>query len=50
MITASYGSRNSDSLGTIGVIGPIRMNYQQTVSIIDYTAKLLSQILEKQGE
>lgn len=50
MITASYGSRNSESLGTIGVIGPMRMNYQQTVSIIDYTARLLSQILEKKGE
>lgn len=50
MITASYGSKNSDSLGTIGVIGPMRMNYQQTVSIIDYTAKLLSEILDrKQG-
>lgn len=47
MITASYGSSNSDSLGTIGVIGPMRMNYQQTVSIIDYTAKLLSQVVER---
>jgi heat-inducible transcriptional repressor len=47
MITSSYGSKNSGSLGTIGIIGPIRMNYQQTISIIDYTAKLLSQILEK---
>lgn len=50
MITASYGSSNSDSLGTIGVIGPMRMNYQQTVSIIDYTAKLLSQVIDKKGE
>lgn len=50
MITASYGSSNSDSLGTIGVIGPMRMNYQQTVSIIDYTAKLLSQIIDKKGK
>jgi len=47
MITASYGTKNSESLGTIGVIGPMRMNYQQTVSIIDYTAKLLSEVLEK---
>ncbi|MCP4354987.1 MAG: heat-inducible transcription repressor HrcA [Proteobacteria bacterium] len=46
MITASYGSKNSNSLGTIGVIGPMRMDYQQTVSVIDYTAKLLGQVLE----
>lgn len=51
MITASYGSKTSKALGTIGVIGPIRMNYQQTVSIIDYTARLLSSILDKkEGE
>lgn len=46
MITASYGNKQSKSLGTIGVIGPMRMDYQRTVSIIDYTAKLLSNIIE----
>jgi heat-inducible transcriptional repressor len=31
--------------GTIGVIGPTRMPYSKLVSIVDYTAKLLSAVL-----
>ncbi len=31
--------------GVIGVIGPTRMNYSKLVSLVDYTAKMLSNIL-----
>jgi heat-inducible transcriptional repressor len=33
--------------GTIGIIGPTRMRYAKLVSLVDYTAKLLSDILSK---
>jgi heat-inducible transcriptional repressor len=35
------------SHGRIGVIGPTRMQYSKLVSIVDYTAKLLSRLLSK---
>ncbi|MCK4385226.1 MAG: heat-inducible transcription repressor HrcA [candidate division Zixibacteria bacterium] len=33
--------------GTIGIIGPTRMRYAKLVSLVDYTAKLLSEILSR---
>jgi heat-inducible transcriptional repressor len=46
VITASYTKENYP-IGTLGVIGPTRMNYDRVIPIVDYTAKLVSQILEK---
>lgn len=43
MITADYGSEDKRTLGTIGVIGPMRMNYAQNIALVDYTARMLSQ-------
>lgn len=43
MITTEYGSGDKQTLGTIGVIGPMRMNYAQNIALVDYTAKMLSQ-------
>ncbi|MFQ3245648.1 MAG: heat-inducible transcriptional repressor [Arenicella sp.] len=34
-------------LGTLGVIGPTRMAYDQVISVVDITSKLLSQALSK---
>ena len=44
-ITANYGN-GPNMLGSIGVIGPRRMDYQRVVPIIDYTARKLSQSIE----
>jgi heat-inducible transcriptional repressor len=44
-IIASRYSRDSRPLGTLGVIGPTRLNYSQVIPVVDYTAKLLSHIL-----
>jgi heat-inducible transcriptional repressor len=33
--------------GTIGVIGPTRMEYAKLISVVDYTAKVLSEILSR---
>jgi len=46
VITAAY--TNGDyPIGTLGVIGPTRMNYDRVIPIVDYTAKVVSRILEK---
>lgn len=45
LITSSY-SRGKQVLGTLGVIGPTRMNYCKIIPVVDYTAKLISEILE----
>jgi heat-inducible transcriptional repressor len=46
LITASY-NKGDYPIGTLGVIGPTRMNYDRVIPIVDYTAKLVSKILEK---
>ncbi|MBI1910849.1 MAG: heat-inducible transcription repressor HrcA [Deltaproteobacteria bacterium] len=40
-VTAPYG-RSGEVLGTLGVVGPVRMNYSRIIPIVDYTAGLLS--------
>ena len=45
-ILSSY-SRDKNILGSLGVIGPIRMNYFNIIPVVDYTAKLLSDYLDQ---
>jgi heat-inducible transcriptional repressor len=45
LITSSF-SRGKQVLGTLGVIGPTRINYCKIIPVVDYTAKLISKILE----
>ena len=35
-------------VGTVGVIGPTRMDYERVIPIVDVTAKLLSSALSQQ--
>lgn len=42
-VTAPYG-RGGEILGTLGVIGPVRMNYSKIIPLVDYTADLLSKV------
>ena len=44
VITASY--RVSDhSMGTMGIIGPTRMNYNRAISVLQYMGRALSELL-----
>lgn len=43
-VTAPY-SRDGEVLGTLGVIGPVRMNYSRIIPLVDYTAGLLGRVL-----
>lgn len=42
MITAEYSSDDKKTIGTVGVIGPMRMDYSQNIALVDYTARILS--------
>jgi heat-inducible transcriptional repressor len=44
-VTASYGGQEKPA-GALGVIGPMRMDYSHVIPIVDFTARLVSCILE----
>jgi heat-inducible transcriptional repressor len=45
LVTSTYGCAGM-VWGALGVIGPRRMNYSRIISLVDYSAKLLTEILE----
>ena len=47
VITASYAS-GPNTLGVLGVIGPTRMGYDKVIPIVDYTARMLSELLGRE--
>jgi len=47
LITSTYSCRG-EVLGALGVIGPRRIDYSKVIPLVDYTAKLLTEILENQ--
>ena len=49
LVVSSYQA-GSDVVGTLGVIGPTRMQYQQVIQVVDYTAKLVSRLLDERFE
>lgn len=44
LITSSY-SYDQDVKGSIGILGPSRMEYERAISLVDYVARLFGQIL-----
>lgn len=44
VVTSPY-AKGSSTLGTLGVIGPTRMNYSKVIPLVGYTARLVSEIL-----
>jgi heat-inducible transcriptional repressor len=49
LVVSSYKA-GSDVVGTLGVIGPTRMQYKQVIQVVDYTAKLVSRLLDERFE
>jgi heat-inducible transcriptional repressor len=49
LITAAYSGKRG-TLGTLGVIGPNRMPYSSIIPIVDYTANLISRLLDKEND
>ncbi|MFP5238835.1 MAG: HrcA family transcriptional regulator, partial [Acidobacteriota bacterium] len=44
LVSAPYGPQGAP-LGSVSVIGPIRMDYAEVVPLVDYTARLISTML-----
>ena len=49
LITSKF-SNQKGAVGTLGVIGPVRMDYSQVIPIVDFTAQLVSRILDREVE
>ena len=49
-LVSSKFSNKKGAIGTLGVIGPVRMSYSQVIPIVDFTAQLVSRILEREAE
>lgn len=46
VVAAPYGAEGKP-LGTIGVIGPARMNYSRVIPLVDFTAEMIGEALTK---
>ncbi len=46
MIAAPFRDGSQKIVGVLGVIGPTRLNYARIVPMVDYTAKVVSRIIE----
>jgi len=46
IVTDTY--RMGEMRGIIGVIGPTRMGYSRIISVVEYSSRLLSQVLDRQ--
>ena len=44
IVTASYRA-GDDASGTLGIIGPTRMNYNRVISVMDFMGRALSEML-----
>jgi heat-inducible transcriptional repressor len=45
-VASSYGSQQTP-LGSLGVIGPMRMDYARLIPIVRYTAAMVTGLLNK---
>ena len=46
VIVAPYKDNEQRVIGALGIIGPTRLNYSRLVPMVDYTAKVISRILQ----
>ena len=47
LIAAPYSDGQNRVIGALGVIGPTRINYARIIPIVDYTAKVLSNMIQR---
>ena len=46
LVVAPYRDTNRRVIGALGVLGPTRLNYARIVPMVDYTAQLVSRMIE----
>lgn len=44
VVTSTYGA-GQEVLGTLGVIGPVHMDYRRVVPLVEFTARMVSELL-----
>lgn len=49
VVTSPYGEPGKPS-GALGVIGPTRMDYSKVIPMVDFTARVVSRILDQRGK
>ncbi|MFN2531442.1 MAG: heat-inducible transcriptional repressor HrcA [Pyrinomonadaceae bacterium] len=49
LITAPYRVGTNESMGTIGVVGPMRIEYARIMAMVNYMARLIEQRLSQQN-
>ena len=49
MVSTSYKIGNK-LVGAIGVIGPTRMDYEKVVPLVDYTGRVVTELLTKMSK
>lgn len=46
VVAAPFRDENQKIIGVLGIIGPTRLNYARIVPMVDYTAKLVSRLIQ----
>ena len=49
LVVASYGGE-ARRLGTLGIVGPTRMEYARAIALVDHLAGVLSRLLSGAGD
>ncbi len=50
VIVAPYMNASRQVVGALGVIGPTRLNYARVIPMVDYTARMVGQVLGQRGQ
>ncbi len=46
LVASAYGTRGRE-MGTVGIVGPTRMEYAQAIALVDYLARVLSRFFSR---
>jgi heat-inducible transcriptional repressor len=49
LITAPYRLRSNEHLGTLGVVGPMRIEYSRIMAMVNYMARLIERRLDEEA-
>ncbi len=49
VILSPYKDANEKVVGVLGVIGPTRLNYARIVPVVDYTAQVISKLVQRKS-
>jgi heat-inducible transcriptional repressor len=49
LVLSPYRVPGRDLVGAIGVIGPVRLNYDRIIPMVDYTSRIVGHLVEEMG-